>query len=60
MNNPYKELSPYLESDASSFKGRTMEIEEMYESFDRNEYLVCHADSGEGRVPLSKRVLSQR
>lgn len=52
MNNPYKELSPYLESDASRFKGRTSEIEEMYESFDRNEYLVCHADSGEGKSSI--------
>ena len=52
MNNPYKELSPYLESDASNFKGRTMEVEEMYESFDRNEYLVCHADSGEGKSSI--------
>lgn len=52
MKNPYKELSPYLESDASRFKGRTLEIEEMYESFDRNEYLVCHADSGEGKSSI--------
>lgn len=52
MNNPYKELSPYLESDASRFKGRTVEIEEMYESFDRNEYFVCHADSGEGKSSI--------
>lgn len=52
MKNPYKELSPYLESDASRFKGRTMEIEEMYESLDRNEYLVCHADSGEGKSSI--------
>ena len=49
MKNPYKELSPYIESDANRFKGRTLEIEEMYEGFDRNEFLVCHADSGEGK-----------
>lgn len=52
MNNPYKELQPYLESDARIFKGRTIEIEEMYESFDRNEYLVCQADSGEGKSSI--------
>ena len=52
MKNPYKELSPYIESDAHSFKGRTSETEEMYESFDRNEYLVCHADSGEGKSSI--------
>lgn len=52
MKNPYKELSPYIESDAHSFKGRTSETEEMYESLDRNEYLVCHADSGEGKSSI--------
>lgn len=52
MKNPYKDLSPYKESDAHRFKGRTSEIEEMYESFDRNEYLVCHADSGEGKSSI--------
>ena len=52
MNNPYKELSPYIESDAHSFKGRSVEISEMYESFDRHEYLVCHADSGEGKSSI--------
>lgn len=52
MNNPYKELSPYIESDAFRFKGRSSEIEEMYESFDRNEYFVCHADSGEGKSSI--------
>ena len=52
MKNPYKELLPYIESDAHSFKGRTSETEEMYESFDRNEYLVCHADSGEGKSSI--------
>lgn len=52
MNNPYKELSPYIESDAHSFKGRSLEISEMYESFDRHEYLVCHADSGEGKSSI--------
>ena len=52
MKNPYKELSPYIESDAHRFKGRTSETEEMYESFDRNEYLVCHADSGEGKSSI--------
>ena len=52
MNNPYKELSPYIESDAYRFKGRTLEIEEMYEGFDRNEFLVCHADSGEGKSSI--------
>lgn len=52
MNNPYKELSPYVESDACRFKGRTTEICEMYEGFDRNEYLVCHADSGEGKSSI--------
>ena len=52
MSNPYKELSPYRESDAHSFKGRSVEISEMYESFDRHEYLVCHADSGEGKSSI--------
>lgn len=52
MKNPYKELSPYIESDANRFKGRTLEIEEMYEGFDRNEFLVCHADSGEGKSSI--------
>lgn len=52
MKNPYKELSPYAESDAYSFKGRSVEISEMYESFDRHEYLVCHADSGEGKSSI--------
>lgn len=52
MINPYKELTPYLESDAYRFKGRSVEIEEMYESFDRNDYLVCHADSGEGKSSI--------
>ena len=52
MKNPYKELSPYIESDAHSFKGRSVEISEMYESFDRHEYLVCHADSGEGKSSI--------
>ena len=52
MKNPYKQLSPYIESDANRFKGRTLEIEEMYEGFDRNEFLVCHADSGEGKSSI--------
>lgn len=52
MNNPYKELSPYIESDADRFKGRSLEIEEMYDSFYRNDYLVCYADSGEGKSSI--------
>lgn len=60
VNNPYKELSPYLESDAYRFKGRTVEIEEMYESFDRNEYLVCHADSGEGKSSIIEAGLTPK
>ena len=52
MNNPYKELSSYSEVDAAQFKGRTAEIEKMYKSFYQNEYLVCYADSGEGKSSI--------
>lgn len=52
MKNPFKELSPYIESDAYRFKGRAVEIEEMYELFYRNDYLVCYADSGEGKSSI--------
>lgn len=52
MHNPYKELASYLEIDAAQFKGRTAEIEEMYKSFYQNEYLVCYADSGEGKSSI--------
>lgn len=52
MINPYKELSPYLEADTHRFKGRSEEIVEMFECFDRNDYLVCHADSGEGKTSI--------
>ena len=52
MSNPYKELASYEENDAKKFKGRSTEIQEMYENFSNNEYMVCYADSGEGKSSI--------
>lgn len=52
MSNLYKELASYEERDAKIFKGRDSEIREMYENFINNEYLVCYADSGEGKSSI--------
>ena len=52
MSSLYKELASYEEKDAKIFKGRGSEIQEMYENFTNNEYLVCYADSGEGKSSI--------
>lgn len=52
MSNPYKELASYEENDAKKFKGRSIEIQEMYENFSNSEYMVCYADSGEGKSSI--------
>ncbi len=52
MGYIYKELASYEEKDAKLFKGRDSEIQEMYENFINNEYLVCYADSGEGKSSI--------
>ena len=49
--NPYI-IGPYKESDAGKFKGRSCEIEGMFRSFIQNDYLVCYADSGEGKSSI--------
>lgn len=49
--NPYI-IGPYTEDDASRFCGRTQEIEGMYKSFLQNDYLVCYANSGEGKSSI--------
>lgn len=49
--NPYI-IGPYTEGDASRFWGRTQEIEGMYKSFLQNDYLVCYANSGEGKSSI--------
>lgn len=49
--NPYK-IGPYCESEAELFKGRTSEIESMYQSFLQHDYLVCYANSGEGKSSI--------
>lgn len=49
--NPYI-IGPYTEDDASRFWGRTQEIEGMYKSFLQNDYLVCYANSGEGKSSI--------
>lgn len=49
--NPYI-IGPYQESDAARFKGRSYEIEGMFRSFIQNDYLVCYADSGEGKSSI--------
>lgn len=52
MAQLYKGLASYQENEAEQFKGRTVEIQEMYDNFLRNEYLVCYADSGEGKSSI--------
>lgn len=49
--NPYI-IGPYQESDAGKFKGRSHEIDGMFRSFIQNDYLVCYADSGEGKSSI--------
>ena len=49
--NPYI-IGPYKESDSSKFLGRTAEIKEMYKNFMQNDYLVCYANSGEGKSSI--------
>lgn len=49
--NPYI-IGPYQESDAYKFKGRSSEIEGMFRSFIQNDYLVCYAESGEGKSSI--------
>ena len=49
--NPYI-IGPYKETDSSMFWGRTTEIDGMYRSFMQNDYLVCYADSGEGKSSI--------
>lgn len=49
--NPYI-IGPYKETDSSKFWGRIEEIEGMYKSFMQNDYLVCYADSGEGKSSI--------
>ena len=49
--NPYI-IGPYTEDDTSRFWGRTQEIEGMYKSFLQNDYLVCYANSGEGKSSI--------
>lgn len=49
--NPYI-IGPYKEDDAFRFKGRTSEIDGMFRSFIQNDYLVCYADSGEGKSSI--------
>ncbi len=51
MINPYI-IGPYKDTDSSKFWGRTTEIEGMYKSFMQNDYLVCYADSGEGKSSI--------
>ena len=60
MSNPYKELASYEENDAKIFKGRSTEIQEMYENFSNNEYMVCYADSGEGKSSIIEAGLRVR
>lgn len=49
--NPYI-IGPYTEDDAFRFWGRSQEIEGMYRSFMQNDYLVCYANSGEGKSSI--------
>lgn len=49
--NPYI-IGPYSESDTGIFWGRTKEIEGLYRSFLLHDYLVCYANSGEGKSSI--------
>lgn len=49
--NPFI-IGPYSESDTGIFLGRTKEIEGLYRSFLLHDYLVCYANSGEGKSSI--------
>lgn len=49
--NPYK-IGPYKECDSQIFCGRTKEIDSMYRSFLEYDYIVCYANSGEGKSSI--------
>lgn len=50
--NTFLGLQPYTEADAYRFKGRTEESQELFRLIVRNDYMVCYAESGEGKTSL--------
>lgn len=50
--NTFLGLQPYTEADAYRFKGRTEEPQKLFRLIVRNDYTVCHAESGEGKTSL--------
>ena len=42
----------YSESDAGIFKGRDNDIERLFDLVDNNDYVLCYAESGEGKSSL--------
>lgn len=51
-DNTFLGLQPYTEDDAYRFKGRTEESQELFRLIVRNDFTVCHAESGEGKTSL--------
>ena len=50
--NTFLGLQPYTEADAYRFKGRTEDSQELFRLIVRNDYMVCYAESGEGKTSL--------
>lgn len=52
QDSPYMGLKPYEEEHAYKFKGRVKESNEVYQKIVQNDYVVCYAESGEGKTSL--------
>lgn len=52
QDSPYMGLKPYEEEHAYKFKGRVRESNEVYQKIVQNDYVVCYAESGEGKTSL--------
>ncbi|MBO5956262.1 MAG: WD40 repeat domain-containing protein [Bacteroidales bacterium] len=50
----------YTESDADIFKGRSADIERLYDLVSNKDYVLCYAESGEGKSSLIDAGLTPR
>ena len=50
----------YTESDADIFKGRNADIERLYDLVSNKDYVLCYAESGEGKSSLIDAGLTPR
>ncbi len=53
-------FNAYTESDADIFKGRDADIEHLYDLVSNKDYVLCYAESGEGKSSLLDAGLTPR